>query len=72
VLQFIEDNWLASKRIQEGGSADSIAGSIMTMFSFPAQAPHAAGAAERAVWLDPRTGREVSQAAAMAATLSAN
>jgi hypothetical protein len=72
VLRFIEDNWLGGKRIQPGSSADSIAGSIMGMFTTAAQAPHAATAAERAVWLDPLSGQEVSQAAALAATLSGN
>jgi phospholipase C len=34
ILKFVEDNWLASQRIQAGGSFDTIAGSINGMFSF--------------------------------------
>jgi phospholipase C len=34
VLRFIEDNWLAGKRIQPGSSFDAIAGSIENMFDF--------------------------------------
>ncbi|HEX4335485.1 MAG TPA: alkaline phosphatase family protein [Polyangiaceae bacterium] len=35
VLKFVEDNWLAGQRIQDGGSFDTIAGSIEGMLSFP-------------------------------------
>jgi phospholipase C len=34
VLRFVEDNWLAGKRIQTGGSFDTIAGPIDNMFQF--------------------------------------
>ncbi len=34
VLKFVEDNWLASQRIQPGGSFDTIAGPINGMFTF--------------------------------------
>jgi phospholipase C len=34
ILKFVEDNWLAGQRIQDGGSFDTIAGSIENMFSF--------------------------------------
>ncbi len=34
VLKFIEDNWLGGQRVQPGGSFDTIAGSIQSMFSF--------------------------------------
>ena len=34
VLRFIEDNWLSGKRIQHGGSFDTIAGSLNNMFDF--------------------------------------
>ncbi len=34
VLRFVEDNWVAGKRIQPGGSYDTIAGTIENMFSF--------------------------------------
>jgi phospholipase C len=63
VLRFIEDNWLGGKRIQDGGSADTIAGSIMNMFDF---AGNAAQVVSRTVWLDPHSGQEVPQAAALA------
>jgi phospholipase C len=34
VLRFIEDNWLAGERVQSGGSMDTIAGSLESMFDF--------------------------------------
>jgi phospholipase C len=34
VLRFIEDNWLEGKRIQPGGSFDTIAGTLEHMFDF--------------------------------------
>src|SRR5207244_12498401 len=34
VLRFIEDNWLDGKRIQRGGSFDTIAGPLNNMFDF--------------------------------------
>jgi phospholipase C len=34
VLKFVEDNWLAGQRIQPGGSFDTIAGPINSMFTF--------------------------------------
>jgi phospholipase C len=34
ILRFVEDNWLQGARIQDGGSFDTIAGSIDNMFSF--------------------------------------
>ena len=34
VLRFIEDNWLNGKRIQPGGSFDTIAGALNSMFDF--------------------------------------
>jgi phospholipase C len=43
ILRFIEDNWLASERVQPGGSFDTIAGTIENMFQCPdgsAEFPH--------------------------------
>ena len=34
VIRFVEDNWLNGERIQPGGSFDTIAGSIDSMFDF--------------------------------------
>jgi len=34
ILRFIEDNWLSHERIQPGGSFDTIAESIDSMFDF--------------------------------------
>ena len=34
VIRFVEDNWLNGKRIQPGGSFDSVANSIEPMFNF--------------------------------------
>ncbi len=33
VLRLVEDNWLGSQRVQPGGSFDTIAGSMMNMFT---------------------------------------
>jgi phospholipase C len=55
VTRFIEDNWLAGQRIQPGGSFDTIAGSLMSMFDFDR---HEEGEA-RKVFLDPSTGAVV-------------
>ena len=56
VLRFIEDNWLDGKRIQRGGSFDTIAGPLNNMFDFDRHdedGPHK-------VILDPNTGVVVS------------
>ena len=58
VIRFIEDNFLDGKRIQPGGSFDSVANSIESMFDF-----------HRSIWevrdrkliLDPNTGAIVKQ-----------
>ena len=58
VIRFIEDNFLDGKRIQPGGSFDSVANSIESMFDF-----------HRSIWevrdrkliLDPSTGAIVKQ-----------
>jgi phospholipase C len=55
VTRFIEDNWLAGQRIQLGGSFDTIAGSLNSMFDFDR---HEEGEA-RKVFLDPSTGAVV-------------
>jgi phospholipase C len=55
VTRFIEDNWLAGQRIQPGGSFDTIAGSLMSMFDFDR---HEEGEA-RKVFLSPDTGEVV-------------
>jgi phospholipase C len=34
VLKFVEDNWLNGERVQEGGSFDTIAGTLNNMFTF--------------------------------------
>jgi phospholipase C len=57
ILRFIEDNWLAGQRIQDGASFDTIAGTIQNMFSFPAS-PEAP--AIRTLKLDPATGMQVA------------
>jgi phospholipase C len=59
VLKFIEDNWLASARVQAGGSFDTIAGSIDNMFTFPASTPSDVQPVARKVILDAKTGRVV-------------
>jgi phospholipase C len=55
VTRFIEDNWLNGERIQLGGSFDTIAGSLNSMFDFDR---HEEGEARR-VFLDPVTGAVV-------------
>ena len=58
VIRFIEDNFLNGKRIQPGGSFDSIANSIEPMFDF-----HRSiwDVRERKLILDPNTGAIVKQ-----------
>ena len=34
ILRFIEDNWLFGKRVQPGGSFDTIAGPLNNLFDF--------------------------------------
>jgi phospholipase C len=53
VLRFIEDNWLASQRIQ--GSFDAIASPITQMFNFT----RSADSANRTLILNPDTGQPV-------------
>ncbi len=55
VIRFIEDNWLKARRIG-GGSNDSRAGSIMTLFDFKAP-PRLTP-----VYIDPVTGLRISSA----------
>jgi phospholipase C len=55
VIRFIEDNWLGGQRVQPGGSYDTIAGSIESMFTFSATTPNAN---ERVILLDPVTGKK--------------
>ena len=55
VLRFIEDNWLSGKRIQRGGSFDTIAGPINNMFDFDRD-----GRNPRKVVLDETTGAVVA------------
>ena len=52
VLRFIEDNWLSGERIQQGGSFDTIAGSIEHMFNFDRVVDND----DRKLILDPQTG----------------
>ena len=52
VLRFIEDNWLSGERIQQGGSFDTIAGSIEHMFNFDRDVDND----DRKLILDPQTG----------------
>jgi phospholipase C len=64
VLRFIEDNWLAGKRIQDGGSFDTIAGTIENMFDFPAATGTSSGTQKtqaRKLVLDAATGRIASR-----------
>jgi phospholipase C len=56
VLKFIEDNWLNSERIQQGGSFDTIAGTIEHMFDFD---DHRGNENDRKLILDPSTGAVV-------------
>src|SRR5262249_35085489 len=55
VLRFIEDNWLNGERIQPGGSFDTIAGPINSMFNFDDE-----GNDDNKLILDPQTGAIVS------------
>jgi phospholipase C len=57
VIRFIEDNWLGGQRIQPGGSYDTIAGPIESMFTFSATNPDVK-AQQRVLLLDPVTGRK--------------
>ena len=56
VLRFIEDNWLSGKRIQHGGSFDTIAGPLNNMFDFDDRDERN----PRKVVLDETTGAVVS------------
>ncbi len=56
VLRFIEDNWLNGKRIQHGGSFDTIAGPLNNMFDFDDRDERN----PRKVVLDETTGAVVS------------
>jgi phospholipase C len=56
VLRFIEDNWLNGKRIQHGGSFDTIAGPLNNMFDFDDRDERG----PRKVVLDETTGAVVS------------
>jgi len=56
VLRFIEDNWLDGKRIQRGGSFDTIAGPLNNMFDFEDRDE----SGPRNVILDEKTGVVVS------------
>ena len=56
VLRFIEDNWLSGKRIQRGGSFDTIAGPLNHMFDFDNRDE----GGPRKVLLDEKTGAVVS------------
>ncbi len=56
VLRFIEDNWLSGKRIQHGGSFDTIAGPLNHMFDFDDRDQRN----PRKVVLDETTGAVVS------------
>jgi len=53
VLRFIEDNWLHGRRIQPGGSFDTIAGPIDRMFDFRGDRDDHR---PRTLFLDPDTG----------------
>jgi phospholipase C len=53
VIRFIEDNFLDGKRIQPGGSFDSIANSIESMFNFNRPLKEVR---ERKLFLDPNSG----------------
>jgi phospholipase C len=53
VIRFIEDNWLEGKRVQPGGSFDSVANSIASMFDFNRPRHEVR---ERKLFLDPNTG----------------
>jgi phospholipase C len=53
VIRFIEDNFLDGKRIQPGGSFDSVANSIESMFNFNRPLKEVR---ERKLFLDPNSG----------------
>ena len=53
ILRFIEDNWLFRERVQPGGSFDTIAGSIGSMFDFHKDRDDQ----ERKLILDEKTGQ---------------
>jgi phospholipase C len=55
ILGFIEDNWLFRERVQPGGSFDTIAGSIGSMFDFHNDRDDQ----ERKLFLDEKTGKVV-------------
>jgi hypothetical protein len=55
ILGFIEDNWLFRERVQPGGSFDTIAGSIGSMFDFHNDRDDQ----ERKLILDEKTGKVV-------------
>jgi phospholipase C len=58
VLRLIEDNWLDGKRIQKGGSFDTIAGDLTHLFkSHAPESPEPAS--HRKLILDPNTGEVV-------------
>jgi phospholipase C len=59
VLRFIEDNWLDGKRIQRGGSFDTVAGPLNNMFDFDDRDENG----PRKVVLDEKTGIVVSTSA---------
>ena len=62
VIRFIEDNWLGGERIQPGGSFDTIAGSIESMFTFSATSPDVVKsmAEKKKLFLDPETGKKTA------------
>jgi phospholipase C len=62
VIRFIEDNWLGGQRIQPGGSYDTIAGSIESMFTFSATSPDVVKSMtdKRRIFLDPETGKKTT------------
>jgi phospholipase C len=53
VIRFIEDNWLNGKRVQPGGSFDTVANSIESMFNFNRPLKEVK---KRKLFLDPSTG----------------
>jgi len=58
VLRFIEDNWLDGKRVQPGGSFDTIAGTLNHMFDFDRR-----DEGPRKLFLDEATGAIVKMVA---------
>jgi phospholipase C len=57
ILKFIEDNWLGGERIQQGGSFDTIAGTIENMFDFPAGSVAIRNGDSRMLVLEPQNGQ---------------